>query len=454
MEGCALDQRQKLIHMTTEPVNRLVAQLAVPTVITMLVTTLYNMADTYFVGTISQAASGAVGVIFSFMAIIQAVGFLFGHGSGNYISRQLGHGRPEAAQRMASVGFFLSFFSAAALAVPCLIFIRPLAIALGSTDTILPYAIPYLRCILLGMPFMISSLTLNNQLRFQGSAVYGMVGMVLGAVLNIAGDPILIYGFDLGILGAGISTMVSQIVGFCVLLLGCTRGGNLRVRLRQFRPTWADLREIFRGGLPSLCRQGIASVSTVVLNWMAKPYGDAAIAAMGIVSRYYGFVNAAVIGLGQGFQPVCGFNYGAGLYDRVKQAFRFCVKLAAVFLCVLAVVSFVFAPQIVGFFRRGDTAVIDFGTAALRFQAVSMPAMAWIMPSNMMMQNIGCSGRASFLALARQGIFLIPALLVLTPLLGKAGLQSAQTLADLLTLACSIPLQAAVLRRLGKKEAV
>ena len=445
-----MDQKQKLIRMTTEPVERLVCHMAVPTIITMLVTTIYNMADTYFVGSISRAASGAVGVIFSFMAIIQAVGFLFGHGAGNYISRELGHGRPEQAKHMASVGFCLSFLSGVVLAIPCLIFIEPLAIALGSTDTILPYAVTYLRCILLGMPFMISSLTLNNQLRFQGSAVYGMVGMVTGALLNIIGDPILIYGCNMGILGAGVATMCSQIIGFVILLAGCTRGGNLPISLRQFRPTRADVREILRGGLPSLCRQGVASVSTIVLNWMAKPYGDAAIAAMGIVSRYYGFVNSAIIGLGQGFQPVCGFNYGAGLYDRVKRAFWFCVKVAVAFLVVLAVASFIFAPQIISFFRRGDSAVIEFGAVALRFQAVSMPLMGWIMSSNMMMQNIGCSVRATFLALARQGLFLIPLLLILTPLLGKLGIQCGQTLADVLTFACSVPLQAAVLRNLGK----
>ena len=443
-----MNQHNKFKMMTEAPIPGLICRLAVPTIISMLVTALYNMADTYFVGRISTSASAAVGVVYALMAIIQACGFFFGHGSGNYISRALGSQEDEKAARMASTGFFSALITGAALGLAGLIFIRPLARLLGSTETILPYAVDYMRFILLGTPFMMASLVLNNQLRFQGSAIYAMVGIASGAVLNIGLDPILIFGLNMGISGAAIATVTSQLVGFVLLLVGTSKGGNLRVRLKNFTPKAEYFKAILNGGLPSLCRQGLGSVGTIFLNHGAGIYGDAAVAAMSIVTRIVMFANSCVIGFGQGFQPVCGFNYGARRYDRVKAAFWFCVKTATAFLCVAAVIGFIFAPGLVAFFRKGDADVLAIGGAALRAQCVTFPLSAWIVMCNMEMQTIGKSVRASFLAMARQGLFFVPAVLILPRILGLFGLQISQAVADAVTFLASIPLQISVLREM------
>ena len=302
------------------------------------------MVDTYFVGQLhSNSATGAVGVVFSLMAVIQAVGFFFGHGSGNYISRQLGRHETADAEKMAATGVTLAFLAGCVILVLGQIFLTPLARLLGSTDTILPYARSYLRIILLGAPYMTASFVLNNQLRFQGSAAYGMVGIAAGAVLNVGLDPLLIFGLNMGVAGAALATILSQLASFCMLLLGCARGGNLRIRLKNLCVRRDLFLEIGKGGLPSLCRQGLASIATICLNRSAGLYGDAAIAAMSVVSRAMMLAQSALIGFGQGFQPVCGFNYGAGLYHRVKEGFRFCVKWSTVFLTAVSVLGLVLA---------------------------------------------------------------------------------------------------------------
>ena len=445
-----MDQREeKYARLTTQPVGRLICSLAVPCIVSMMVTAFYNLADTFFVGRLnSNSATAAVGVAFSLMAVIQAIGFFFGHGSGNFISRELGKQSSESASKMAATGFFFALGAGCVLLLLGEIFLGPLAKLLGSTDTILPYAKSYIRIILLGAPWMTASLVLNNQLRFQGSAVYGMVGISAGAVLNIGLDPLLIFVFHMGIAGAAIATIFSQLVSFCLLLVGCARGGNLRIRPRLVQLKKEYLMEIVRGGLPSLSRQGLASVAAIVLNHAAGVYGDAAIAAMTVVSRAMMTAASALIGFGQGFQPVCGFNYGANLWGRVRQGFWFCVKTSTGFLLAMSVLGWIFAPEIIALFRD-DPEVIAYGATALRLQCLTFALNGWVMISNMMMQTINRTGPATFLAMARQGIFLIPLLLILPPALNMLGVQIAQPISDIITFLCAIPLQRKVLRELA-----
>lgn len=451
------EHERKFQQMTQPPVERLICKLALPCILSMLVTSFYNMADTFFVGMLkNNSATGAVGVVFSMMAIIQAVGFFFGHGSGNYISRVLGQKDYEEASRMAATGFFSALAAGVAICVLGQTFLEPLAYLLGSTKTILPYTKDYLRVILLGAPWMTASLVLNNQLRFQGSAAYAMVGIIAGAVLNIVLDPLMIFTMGLGVAGAGWATIISQLVSFLLLLIGCARGGNIRIRLRGVRFRWSYYAMIIRGGLPSLARQGLASLATVCLNHASGPYGDEVIAAMGVVQRVMMFGGSAMIGFGQGFQPVCGFNYGAKLYDRVRRGFWFCVKGSLLFLLVVSALGIAFAPQIIALFRD-DPRVVECGARALRLQCLTFPAQSWIVMSNMMEQTIGRTGPAAFLAAARQGVFFIPLVFLLplvvglfgsqlSPGAGLLGIQLAQPLADVLTLACAIPIQLHVLR--------
>lgn len=439
-------------YLTTAPVPKVIMTLAAPTIVSMLVTSFYNIADTYFVGKINTQSTAAVGIVFSVMSIIQAVGFFFGHGSGNYISRKLGAKEDEAAGKMAATGFFLALSLGVILMLSGLLLLRPLSYALGSTPTILPYTERYLGIILLGAPFMIASLVLNNQMRFQGNAAYAMVGIVAGAVTNVILDPVLIFVCDLGISGAAWATVISQVFSFCLLFYMGRREGNIRIHYRNFTFSWSFVKEIIGGGTPSLARQGLASVSTIFLNVAAGNYGDAAIAGMSIVSRIGLFINSFLIGFGQGFQPLCGFNYGAGLYARVREGFWFSVKVGFVFLLCCSVAGMAYAEEIVALFRKGDPLVIETGSAALRWQLITYPLGAWIILSNMMLQTIRKSIRATVLSSARQGLFFIPLIMILPYYLGLQGVEMCQAVADMLTFVLAIPLTGSVLLEMKRKE--
>ena len=445
-------QEEKYIKMTTPPVEKLICRLAVPCIVSMLVTAFYNMADTYFVGMLkSNAATGAVGVVFSVMAVIQAVGFFFGQGSGNFISRELGKKHYTEASQMAATGFFSALATGLVICILGQLFLEPLALFLGSTQTILPYTQAYLRVILLGAPWMCASFVLNNQLRFQGSASYGMVGIVTGALVNIILDPILIFGLKLGVAGAGWATIISQLISFCLLLMGTRRGGNIRIHLKNFRFSGHLFLWIFKGGIPSLARQSLASVATICLNNAARVYGDAAIAAMSVVQRITMFGASAMLGFGQGFQPVCGFNYGAGLYDRVRRGFWFCIKVSTLCLLVISALGYCFAPNLIALFRD-DAQVITYGAAALRYQCLTMCLHGWVVMSNMMQQSMGKTVPATFLSIARQGLFFIPLVWVLNGLMGFTGIQLSQPAADAITFLCAVPIQLHVLRGMRNKK--
>lgn len=446
----AMSQEQKFEMMTEAPIPGLIGRLAVPTIISMLITSFYNMADTFFVGKIGTSATAAVGVVFPVMAIIQALGFFCGHGSGNSISRHLGSKDVQSARELASTGFFLAFALGILLMVLGLIFLDPLSHLLGSTETIFPYTRDYLRFILLGAPYMTAQLVLNNQLRFQGNAFYAMIGITSGGVLNVILDPIFIFVFDLGISGAAIATILSQFVSFCLLLVGLRVSKCIPIHLRNVRLTALRLREIMGGGLPSLFRQGLGSIATTTLNIAANPYGDAAIAAMSVVSRIMMFANSALIGFGQGFQPVCGFNYGADKYDRVKEAFWFCVKVSTAVLLGLAVLGGFLSGHLIWIFRN-DLDVIQIGTTALRFQCVTFALNGWIIMNNMMMQTMGKTVPATILAASRQGLFFIPALLILPQFLGLTGIQCAQAVSDVFTFALTTLLNRKVMRSLNNR---
>ena len=445
-------QQEKFIEMTEKPVDKLILKLAFPTIISMLITTFYNMVDSFFVGKINTSAVGAVGIVFSFMTVIQATGFFFGHGSGNYISFMLGKKENKKASEIAMVGFVFALLGGLLITVLGLLFLEPLAVFLGSTKTILPYTKDYLGVILIGAPYMTASLVLNNQLRFQGNAFYAMIGLTFGAVTNIFLDPLFMFVFRMGIKGAALATIISQLLSFGLLYYGTTKGGNIRLRLVNFKPSLHFGKEIIRGGLPSLMRQALTGISTICLNRYAGLYGDVAIAAISIVQRIIVFSSSAVIGFGQGFQPVCGFNYGAGCYKRVRQAFWFCVKISFVSLTIIGAIALIAAPNLIQLFRANDAKVIEIGTTTLRYCALTLPLTSWVVISNMMMQNLGKVVQASFLAAARQGLVLIPVLAIFTQFWGLQGLMLSQPVADLITLGVALWMQSVELKKLKQLE--
>ncbi len=443
---------KKFKMMTETPVGPLVTKLAIPTVISMLVTTFYNMADTYFVSRLDNtSATGAVGVVFPLMALIQAVGFLFGNGSGNCISRMLGAGEKEKAEKMSAQSFYLGIFAGLVITVVGLIAIKPLAYILGSTKTIYPYARDYLVFILLGAPFICGSFVLNNQLRFQGNATFSMVGITTGAVLNCILDPILIEVLGMGVMGAAVATSVSQAVSFVLLLIGIFKSDGVKPRFCNFTLKKEYFLGMLNGGFPSLARQGIAAFSSVLLNLIGGSFGDYAITAMTVCSKITMFFNSAMIGFGQGFQPVCGFNYGAGRYDRVKKAFWFSTKVTFCGLLVVSSLGIIFARPLIGLFTN-DPKVLEFGVVAFRFMCISFPTNAFTVMSNMTLQTVGYAVKATVLAISRQGIAYIPAVLILWGLFGALGFQMAQLCADFITLLIAVPLQFSFLKELSVRS--
>ena len=440
-------------YLTETPVPKLICTLAGPTILSMLVTGIYNSADTYFVGRISTQGTAAVGLVFSVMAIIQAMGFFCGQGSGNYLSRLLGAGERKKADEIAATGFVLALILGVLLALFGKLFVRPFADLLGATDSTREETVSYLRIILLGAPFMMGQCVINNQLRFQGSAFYAMIGLMCGAVVNIGLDPLLMFGFGLGIPGAAIATISGQFIGFCTLLVGSRRGENIRLDLRNVRLSAHNLLQIVNGGLPSLVRQGMAAIAVVLLNRYANACGgDAAIAGMSIVNRVMMLLSSALIGFGQGYQPVCSFNYGAKLYGRVREGFFFCLKYGTILMSAASLLCLLFPTRIIAFFRN-DPAVIAVGATALRWQASALPLMATSILTNMMLQASGQGLRSSITSSARNGIFFIPLILTLPRLFGLRGVEMTQAWADVLTFLLCLPFLRASLRRMKEAEA-
>ena len=442
-------------EMANAPISKIIPKLAVPTIISMLVTSIYNMADTFFVSQLGTSASGAVGIIFSAMAIIQALAFMIGMGTGNFIARMIGAGNRKLAEELASIAFFTGFGVGLVIAVIGNANIGQLVRMLGSTETIAPYAEAYASYIFVAAPFMICSFIMNNLLRFQGKALFAMVGITTGGVLNMVLDPIFIFGLDMGTAGAALATGLSQFISFCILLFMCnSREECISIHPKKFKPTLAIYGEIIHGGLPSLGRQGIASIATIIMNTMAQPYGDAAIAAMSIVNRFMMFVGSAMIGFGQGYQPVCSYCFGARLYDRVKKACVYCVKVSTIFLLAVSVIGLIFSGNIIQMFRKDDLEVIRIGTLALRLQLLTMPLQGLVvMGGNMTPQSIGYGIRATIVSTARQGWLLIPILLCTVPVFGVLGIQMAQPIADVGTFILAAVVTKGIFKDLDRKKA-
>ena len=437
----------KYQQMTEQPIPSLILTLSIPAVVSNLVTTAYNLTDTFFIGQLGTAQSGAIGIAFSIMTILQAIGFFFGNGAGNSMSRELGKRNNERASRLLALGFAGAVLSSLLIALICLAMLRPLVMMLGSTSTIAPYAVQYLTPILVAAPCVCGSFALNGLLRYQGQSAFGMIGLVSGALLNFLLAPLFIFVLHLGIFGAGLATGICQTVSFIILTTMSARFGVLKLSLRNCRPDMLLVREIIGGGLPSLVRQSAGSIAATCVNIAANPFGDAAIAGMAIVMRIMLGVNSVIIGLGQGFQPVCGYNYGAGKFARVREGFWFCVKLSTCILLVLGAAIWLASPQLVEIFRS-DPAVVTVGVAALHFQCLTVALNGMNMMGNMISQTMGKTGMASFLAVCRTGLYLAPVVLVLPHFFGVTGVEVAQTVSDILTFATTVPFMHRILREL------
>lgn len=424
--------------MTETPVAKLIISMGIPTTISMLITNIYNMADTYFVGTVGESAQAATGVMFTLQAIIQGIGFMLGHGSGSYVSKFLADKDTEKSSTYLSTAFYTAAAFGLLLMTFGLIFLKPMVILLGSTETIVPHAMDYGLWILIACPFILCSLILNIGLRYEGKAFYAMFGLTAGGLLNILGDYILVEKLQMGVYGAGLATAASQMTSFVILLVLFLRTAQSSLKIRFISKNIRIYGNIVRVGMPSLIRQSMNALTSGILNNMTKPFGDAAIAAMSVVSKYAQFLMCVGLGMGQGYQPFAAFNYQARKYDRVKKGLVFLVVFALVFIGTISVLSMFYAEPIIALFQK-NTDVITVGATALRFYAFGMIFMAFSVPVNMLYQSIQKPNISSMLSLMRSGAITIPLLLILVPFVGILGVQIAQPTADVISGLVSIP---------------
>ena len=424
--------------MTETPVAKLIISMGIPTTISMLITNIYNMADTYFVGTVGESAQAATGVMFTLQAIIQGIGFMLGHGSGSYVSKFLADKDTEKSSTYLSTAFYTAAAFGLLLMTFGLVFLEPMVILLGSTETIVPHAMDYGLWILIACPFILCSLILNIGLRYEGKAFYAMFGLTAGGLLNILGDYILVEKLQMGVYGAGLATAASQMTSFVILLVLFLRTAQSSLKIRFISKNIRTYGNIVRVGMPSLIRQSMNALTSGILNNMTKPFGDAAIAAMSVVSKYAQFLMCVGLGMGQGYQPFAAFNYQARKYDRVKKGLVFLVVFALVFIGTISVLSMFYAEPIIALFQK-NTDVIAVGATALRFYALGMIFMAFSVPVNMLYQSIQKPNISSMLSLMRSGAITIPLLLILVPFIGILGVQIAQPTADVISGIVSIP---------------
>ena len=437
-------ERKQFEKMTQTPIPRLVVSLGIPTMLNMMVTSLYNLADTYFVSGLGEQATGAVNVVLSLMSIIQAVGFTLGMGAGSIVSKLLGQRKQKEADTVASSAFFAALVLGGVITIFGLIFLTPLMWLLGATEevgvavTTLEYAKQYTRYILIAAPFMCMSFVLNNLLRSQGKALLSMVGLVTGAVVNVVLDPILIYTANLGMTGAALATCVSQILSFGILLYMFLSGRTIaRLRASSVSRTFAVYFDVLSTGFPSFCRQILASLCTVLLNWAVKPY-DGALAALGVVQKVFMFAFSISLGIGQGYQPVLGYNHSAKRYDRVRTAYLFTLAFSTTLMIIFASVCAIVAPQIMRAFLENENSV-EIGALALRLQCICMPLLPLNFMAGVTYQAVGSKIAASVLSVSRQGLFYIPAVLILPNVFGLFGVQCSQAVSDFCSAIFALP---------------
>ncbi|MEG1241394.1 MAG: MATE family efflux transporter [Oscillospiraceae bacterium] len=445
-----LDDRRSM--MLDTPISRLIPKMAIPTVIAMLITSVYSMADSYFVHFLGTSATAAVGVNMSIDQTIMMAGSFLAVGSNSYISRLMGAKQNDKASATLSAAFFTAFFLGILVMVPGLMFTEKMVRLLGATNSSAKYAVDYANYILIAAPFMASSFVLNQCLRSEGSPVYSMVGMGLGGIINIALDPLFIFTFDMGVGGAALATAISKFISFCILIFPYIRKHSvLRLSIKRISFSRDIVRETTLMGMPSLLRTGLSVVSFIIINNFAGRYSDSALAGISVVTRIMMVPTFAILGFAQGFQPVAGYNFGATRYDRVKESFRFSSLVAVISVTVVSLLMAVFSKQLILLFTEGDMEMVKIGQFCLITQCVIMPLNAWVIIVNMLYAALGKPVGAIILGSTRQGICFLPVVFILPIFLGIYGLASAQAVADLLAFVVAIPFAISIYRGVNQK---
>ena len=418
----------------------LLVKTSIPTIIGILVMVIYNLTDTFFVGILNnKSMTAAIGIVFSFMSFIQAIGFWFGYGSGNIMSKKIGENEEKEAEIISSIGILFAIVIGILIAILSWFFVLPLSKFIGgsASENLLNFTVEYLKVIIISIPFGLYSITLYNQLRLCGNVKDGMIGLLIGMAVNIVLDPVLMFVFKFGFIGAGYATLIGQITGCIVLTNLSGKNGNIAVNLKKVRINKDRVYHILAGGMPNFSRQSITGIALILLNVVAAKYGDGVIAALTISSRIAALAYMIMIGWGQGFQPICAMNYGAKQYDRVKKAFKFAVVGGTLFLIMAAILLYVFSELFIKTMSN-DNEVILVGSEILRMQCITMPLLGYFAISSMLMQNIGQYFWASIISISRQGIFYIPLLYILSNIFGEFGIYLLQPVADVLSFGLAV----------------
>jgi len=446
------DNRRKM--MLEESVVKVIPIVAIPTIISMLIDSIYNITDTYFVSWLGTTATAAVGVNSSLMHLLRSVAMGFGIGAASYISRLLGAKRDEEASRVGTTTLYTGLIALMIISLAGYIFIKPMVRILGATDTVMPYSMDYARWILFSSPFTAGTVILSQLLRSEGSTKYSMIGMVSGCIVNIGLDPIFISVFGLGVAGAAIATGISKVTSFIVLLIPFLKKKSmLELKLRFFTPKKEIYVEIAKMGIPTFLRSSMLAVSSIAINNVAGTFSDAALAAVTVADKATRLVGSAIIGLSQGFQPVAGYNWGAKNYARVRKAFWACTVMGVSASIILGIILAVFARKLVGIFASsGDLEILQIGSYMIITQCITMGFHAWGAISNGLFQALGRAAGAAVLGLSRQLICLLPCILILPKLFGVYGLASAQAASDILTFIVALLMTTALFRRIKQME--
>ena len=446
-------QLQRKQMMLTEPIHKIIPKMAIPTIIAFLINSIYSLADTYFVSSLGTNATAAVSVNASLDQLIMMTGSLLAVGANSYIARLLGQNNDKKASQVLSTAFFLAAGMGLTLTILGNLFMVPMVRLLGATPTCEQYSIDYATYVLFAAPFMASNFVMNQCLRSEGSATLSMVGMGFGGILNCVLDPIFIFGLDMGVAGASLATAISKVVSFAILIFPyITHRSLLRLSIRNFKPERSTMVEIISVGSSSMFRSGLAVVAAIMLNDLAGNISDSVLAGIGVCTKIMMFPFSIILGFGTGFQPVAGFNWGAKRYDRVRESYKFCTRVAMIGSVIMAAIVLVFAEGIIVLFAGTDPEMQKIGAFAMRTQAIALPIHAWVAVVNMLCSGLGDAKGAMILSTSRQGSCFIPILYPMALLLGAWGVASVQAVADVLTLVMAIPILARINKKITQAE--
>jgi len=448
-----MSQEYRKNMMLTDSIPRIIFKMAVPTIVAFIINSVYSLADTYFVSSLGTNATAAVSVNASLDQIIMLTGSLFAVGGNSYAARLLGAKEEEKANQVVSTSFFLAAIFSSIIMVLGFVFMKPMVHLLGATPTCEQYSIDYATYVLLVAPLMATSFVMNQCLRAEGSAVYSMIGMGFGGILNCFLDPIFIFTLDLGVAGASIATAISKAVSFAILLFPyLTRRSILRISLRKFKPSKNILYQIVSVGSSSMFRSTLAVVSAIILNNIAGEISDSVLAGIGVTTKVMMFPFSIILGFGTGFQPVAGFNWGAKRFDRVRQSYRFAAKTVLIGSTVMALGLGLFANETILLFAEADPAMQEIGALAIRLQCIALPIHGWVAIVNMMCSGLGRAGKALILSTSRQGTCFLPFVHVVTHFFGAYGVAAIQAFADVLTLFLALPISRQIMKQVDAAE--